>query len=671
MDIDTNYAYYIVALSILIAILSSYSGLNIAAKISIAYGKLKFFWILLGAIVMGCGIWSMHFIGMLATHVRIDMSVAYEMKFTLLSLLASILSSLIAFSITMPKVVHRVKLTFGGVVMGSGIAAMHYIGMEAMKINVSFTYDNFYVILSIIISILSSSAALYLFVKFRATSNMPLKILSAILMGTGISSMHYLGMLAVNFHEHAIHTASKPFTEFHLLFSVSVSIFLILFISWATQFFDRLIMEKMAYMDNVTGLPNRNEMNRLFQSYVGKEKVTLMFLDLDEFKKVNDTLGHDIGDSLVANVGERLKHFTNKSQQVYRIGGDEFLFIIIGHPNDYIEQLAKKILATIKKGFIINGNELQISASIGISAGYIQQTSFSTLLKNADTAMYQAKHFGKNQYYVYNDEMGFRETRNLTLERDIKTALTNNEIYIVYQPKWCVETNSLLGFEALTRWNHPALGAIAPNEFIPVAEENGFIAPLTKWTLEKTCAQIKTWESQGIAYPISVNLSTRLFYNQDLVDSIQSLLSKYKLDGALLELEVTESMVFYDIGHITDQLQQIRSLGVKISLDDFGTGYSSISLLDQMPLDSIKLDRLFIKDIETSTRKQAIIRAIMQMANHLQLNVVAEGVETLEHVQTLTNLGCNIMQGYYYGKPQKQTEITKWIQKQKAEIPVV
>nr|WP_042142135.1 bifunctional diguanylate cyclase/phosphodiesterase [Paucisalibacillus sp. EB02] len=652
-----TYNLYIVSLSVLIAILASYSALNIAAKISYASKKYKYFWLLAGAVVMGSGVWSMHFIGMLAFHLNMEMR--YDVWLTLLSMLASIVSSFIAFYITMPKEIKWYRLAIGGFILGSGIITMHYVGMEAMIMEVSISYDISLLLLSFLIAYAASYAALFLFLRFRndQTSSW-LKGLSAVIMGFAICGMHYTGMEAAIFpHTGMDHTGQS--NDHFLLYGVTVTIGVILLISWLITFLERHVLENMAYQDSITNLPNRNAMNRFFDTYIGSDQIGVLYIDLDHFKIVNDTLGHDIGDLLVKEVGTRLSEFISKDQQVFRMGGDEFLLVIHKCERSRAEEVANQILLRIKEVYYIDGNELYTTGSIGISIGPITSNR-QELLKSADTAMYRAKSLGKNRYCVYDEGIGLKEVRRMELEKDLQFAVANQQFYIEYQPKWNVQLGKLQGLEALLRWQHPRLGLVSPGEFIPIAEETGAIVPITKWVLEQACTQCALWKEKGIIQPISVNLSIRIFQTDNLVEQVQQVIEKVKLDPNLLELEITESLVLSDVNNVFNQLQRLRSLGVRISLDDFGSGYSSIGLLDRIPLDTIKLDRLFTNDLET-TSKRAIINAIILMAEHLKLDVIAEGIENQEQVDYLTELGCRVIQGYFYGKPMKVDEVENWM----------
>ncbi|UOQ86874.1 bifunctional diguanylate cyclase/phosphodiesterase [Gracilibacillus salinarum] len=667
---NADYNIFLVAISIIIAITASYSALNIAAKISNAEGKSKLFWLIAGSIVMGAGVWSMHFIGMLAyrSHSMVD----YDVLITILSMLASVFSSFLAFFITMPKAINKWKIACGGGVMGAGIVTMHYLGMKAMIMDAEMMYDPGLVTLSVVIALCASYAALLLFVRFRHdASSTWLKWGAAIIMGIAISGMHYTAMSATTFQmteSHVSHGGTDYAPDTFLLFGVIGTIFLIIMVSWVAMFFDRFVLEKMAFQDNVTGLANRNEMIRYFRKQPIGKKIAVLFLDLDQFKAINDTLGHEIGDLLLMEVGAILRKFESHSLRAYRIGGDEFLFISEYAEVPWMEKIADDILKEINLPIRVDGNELYVTGSIGIAEGTISDVGHTKLLRTADTAMYIAKRKGKNQYCVYTEEMGVKEVRRMELEKDLPRALEDDQFHLEYQPKWNVKTNSLYGFEALIRWDHPRLGVVPPIEFIPVAEENGIIVSVTKWTLETACKQCYEWSThQGLNQPVAVNVSPSLFQTGTLYELIKHALDQSTLDPDKLEIEITESMMLHDVEDIIRQLNRIRQLGVKVSMDDFGTGYSSIGLLDTLPINAVKLDRIFTQDIEKPS-KQAIIQAIIVLAESLDLDVVAEGVELEKDIDYLMKLGCFVMQGYYYSKPMKFEHIDEWASQREASL---
>ncbi|USB34359.1 bifunctional diguanylate cyclase/phosphodiesterase [Paenibacillus sp. YPG26] len=663
-----HYNYWMVLLSFIIAMFSSYSALTLAAKISHARGRTQLGWLIAGSSVMGCGVWAMHFIGMLAYD--LNLQVTYDAGITILSLIFMILASYIAFRITLPTKVRTRNLAIGGFCIGGGIVAMHYTGMAAMRMGGEMAYDPLYWTLSAIIALTASYASLYLFLKFRNRSSASLaKWTSAFIMALAICGMHYTGMKATIFTSNHIGDGAVPNSDTDmqikllLLIGVSAAVVVVLSISSLAIYFDRRTMRGMAYTDELTGLPNRYRMNQFFDEYdfqAPDSQMALLFVDLDRFKNVNDTLGHDYGDMLVRAVGDRLRKTLNQSE-IYRLGGDEFLCALSGVGQAEAEQWAKVLLEEIQKPFIIDGYELYITSSIGVSLAPLHGQDRHALLKAADTAMYKAKEEGKNRYRVFDESLDRGRIRRLGLENDLRRAVHNEEFFVLYQPKWNAASGKAAGMEALIRWRHPKLGVISPAEFIPIAEETGLIIPMTRWIMKEACRQNQEWQQEGFEPQcVSVNLSVRVFESQDLLDMIQSALAKTGLASQYLEVEITESILASDFQGIINQLMKIRELGIKIAMDDFGSGYSSLGSLDKLPIDTLKIDQLFVREYESGSKK-AIIQAIITLGQQLNLELVAEGVETIEQSEFLNCLGCSIMQGYYYGKPMNEDQIREWL----------
>jgi diguanylate cyclase (GGDEF)-like protein len=419
----------------------------------------------------------------------------------------------------------------------------------------------------------------------------------------------------------------------------------------------------MASHDELTGLLNRSALQHelalaIRRSNRHQRQFAVMFVDLDRFKHINDTLGHGVGDEMIKICGERLTALLRDADVVARFGGDEFVLLLenLSSPNDTVV-LAEKVLACCAEPFVIEGRELHVSASVGVSVYPEHGGDAEALLKNADTAMYRAKEKGRNTYRFYAAEMNAQSTEQLMLEGALRHALERGELQMHYQPKMNLQTQRIVGVEALMRWHHPVLGMIAPVQFIPIAEEIGLIVSMGKWALEKACADSRAWQTGGLPQVLmSVNLSPRQFESRTLIADIRAVLEASGLEPSLLELEITEGAVMADPEHAVKLLRRIRDMGVGLALDDFGTGYSSLSYLKHFPLSTIKIDRSFINDLSQDADARALIDGIITLAHGLRMKVVAEGVETTAQLDYLRSRGCDEAQGYWLCKPMSADE---------------
>lgn len=660
-----SYDSWIVLLSLVIALFTSYSALNLSYKISQLTGKSKLGWLIISGFVMGCGIWTMHFVGMMAFHLGIEVN--YNGMTTVISILASILASLLAFYVTMAKQVTQAKLVVGSLLMGSGIVTMHYTGMASMESSLlKITYNETLWLVSAVIAVIASYAALYLLTRFRNESKARwFKLAAALLMGLAVTGMHYTGMEAAMFWcltPGALEQLSEAGLNLSLLIAVSSVMILVVLVTWTALYWERLVLRRMAYSDPLTGLPNRHAMNHEFDETLRDTKeYAVLFIDLDQFKLINDTLGHDVGDLLVKEVGSRINQFVNKQRWIFRLGGDEFLLVTADLKQLSAESLAEMILEELRRPFWLEGNELYVTSSIGISYAPQHGQSRTELLKAADTAMYYAKSQGKNQYCAYNEELDRKLARRMEIEKGLRTALMLGELSTFYQPKWNATTNRPIGFEALLRWKHPQLGAIAPDEFIPIAEETGLIIPITRWVLDQACRDCQEWNGKGSSkLGVSVNLSANVFETRSVGDMVNEALVHSGLRPELLELEITESTVMYHAVEATAQLVPLQEAGVRVSMDNFGSGYSFLGSIDRIPFQTLKIDKLYMQDYE-SPSKRAIVNTIITLAQQLNIELVAEGVETERQLQFLRQAGCTIMQGYYFKKPMPREEVDAWL----------
>lgn len=431
---------------------------------------------------------------------------------------------------------------------------------------------------------------------------------------------------------------------------------------------EQRIME-MATHDVLTGLPNRNLLlDRIAQALAhdrrSQEQAAVLFIDLDHFKVINDSLGHDVGDLLLQEVATRLITAARGEDTVARRGGDEFIVLLpnITGPQD-AEAVAQKILNGLMQPYYIHGKELHIGSSIGISLFPDDGRDVEVLLKNSDIAMYHAKESGRNNYQFFSSEMNRRSVERHSLGVDLRHALERNELLLYFQPVVDMPSAKLIGMEVLLRWQHSKQGLIPPSGFIPLAEETGMIVPIGEWVLRQSCLQIKAWQSQGYDVPkLAVNLSAQQFRQKTLVADIARILAETGVEGRCLTLEITESMLVENIEKTILALQQLNALGLEISIDDFGTGYSSLSYLKRYPINTLKIDRSFVRDIATDPNDAAIIAAIIAMARSLKMKVIAEGVETEEQLAFLMQQECGCYQGYYFSKPLPAVEAESKLQ---------
>jgi diguanylate cyclase (GGDEF)-like protein len=437
-------------------------------------------------------------------------------------------------------------------------------------------------------------------------------------------------------------------------------------------------VEYLAYHDGLTGLPNRSMFSKLLGHSISEahrydRRLAVAFLDLDRFKQINDTLGHEAGDQLLKEVASRLTGCVRQSDTVARLGGDEFVVLLPELADEkYASVVAQKILAAVAKPFSLMGQEFRVTASIGISTYPQDGLDEQTLTKNADIAMYQAKAEGKNNFQFYSEKLNANSLERLTLESSLRHALERNEFCLHYQAKREIGGGKITGMEALLRWEHPDLGTVAPMQFIPVAEETGLIILIGKWVLKTVCLQSVEWQKQGLpALSIAVNLTARQFLDEQLLADVASILAETGMAPQLLELELNESLLIHDVENTLRILTGLKALGVRIAVDDFGTGYSSLAMLQRFPLDTIKIDRSFMRDFVGTKEDTGLADAIIAMGKSLSLTVVAQGVETKEQAEHLRLHACDELQGFYFKRPLPVGEFTQLLRDQATEVTYI
>jgi len=416
-------------------------------------------------------------------------------------------------------------------------------------------------------------------------------------------------------------------------------------------------LEHQANYDALTGLPNRNLLHdRLKQAISAQRRVhsvAVAFIDLDHFKFVNDSLGHSAGDKLLEEVGQRLRAVLRDGDTVARLGGDEFVLILNDQNNEEVVFRAmQRVTASVNAPMVIEGKELYVTCSAGISLYPQDGPDVDTLLKNADVAMYRAKEGGRNNFQFFTTEMNELVNDRLQMENSLRRALERREFILHYQQKVDVRTGAVAGSEALLRWMHPEWGLVRPARFIPLAEETGLIVPIGDWVLHEACRQNKAWQDAGLPHiGVSVNVSARQFREKNLIARVISALTDSGLEARYLELELTESLIMQDVEQAVETMKELQNLGIHLSIDDFGTGYSSLSALKTFPVARLKIDKSFISDLDTNENDRAVAGAVISLGQKLNLRVIAEGVETDDQVAFLRDNNCDEMQGYHFSKP--------------------
>ena len=870
LPISGHYNPALVALSYVVAALASYAALSLAGRVAASGGRERAAWLIGGACAMGLGIWSMHFVGMLAF--SMSAPVAYNVPTVLASLLVAALASGVALYTAGRAHLRLPRLLFGGLTMGLGVAAMHYTGMAAVRFSGSMGYDPPLVVLSILVAVAASIAALWLAFRLRdgtAPGAPRLRFVAALVMGGAVVGMHYTGQAAthffvregganpvhsigatglavqvaagtllvlllalfvaladerVNAHARRLEERTRQSAELetrvaertaeleaerrHLerlaeqrrrlievarailpgrspdeiistvldaireLLDIEVAAFMRfdpqeqlfrpfsvtgaarlrptehwslpadhgitagtlrsgraelvnqahldprsvypdgarvetehlisvplstksgtlgvfnfgrlkdppfkddefelvqLFISYAGAAVEqRELADQLAHQathDTLTGLPNRALFeDRLEQAIRGAGRhggsVALLVVDLDGFKRVNDSLGHHAGDELLRQVARRFRGRLRAGDTLSRMGGDEFTVVLtdLRAPSDAV-RIGGELLETLEAAFSVDGGELFVTCSIGVSVYPEDGHDAATLQRHADVAMYRAKAAGRNALRCFTPEMNETARERLELEGRLRWALELGEFELYYQPQVTLGGEPV-AVEALVRWRHPSLGLVPPAKFIPAAEQSGLIVAIGTWVLSEACRQAALWCDAGRPVRVAVNVSPLQFARPDFFETVRQALNGAGLAPQLLEVELTESLVMRDPDESARQMEQLRTLGVRVAVDDFGTGYSSLSYLHRLPIDALKIDRSFVAELEARRGTQALVQAIVALAQALDLTVVAEGVETAVQLEFLRTLGCDLAQGYLFARPMPADEVSAFL----------
>ncbi|MFJ2364392.1 putative bifunctional diguanylate cyclase/phosphodiesterase [Pseudomonas sp. NPDC087697] len=683
---------FLVLLAYLVACAASFATLDMAERVNHAENPAsQRLWRWVGACCLSGGIWAMHFIGMLAFQAPID--IHYDLPATLLSLLIAFIAAFVAMNTLSNAQLNVRQYVQTSICIGLGIATMHYVGMAAMRSNAVAYYQPMLFGVSILIAIGASGIALLLSHVLRngnGIAHQMLKYTASLVLGAGIVSMHFTGMQSMSLVLPAGIPMQLSLDNDRLQLGLTITVIALLIIgsSISAALADkklqykehdlrrvnallsqldqaRMSLQQVAHYDALTNLINRRGFNQIFAEKLIEKSthggmLAVMFLDIDHFKRINDSLGHDAGDELLKVLANHIKGSTRSHDDVVaRFGGDEFCILISLHDRDEARHMAQRIMHKMKEPIELAGRRMVMTTSIGISVFPDDGKSCEELLKNADLALYQSKGNGRNSLHFFSPNLKTKATMELQLEEELRNALRDEDgLLLYYQPIYDLKSGQVTKLEALVRWQHPVHGLLAPDRFIPIAEANGLIAELDNWVLRKACEDLSELSRHDCeSLKIAVNCSPLNLAREELAEEVENALRAAGVAPQRLELEVTENALMGNIANTLVLLRKIRALGVSLSIDDFGTGYSSLAYLKRLPLNTLKIDRSFIQDIPKATQDMEIVQAIIVMAHTLHLQVVTEGVETLEQYQFLERFGCDFVQGYLLSRPVPLAEL--------------
>ncbi|MCK7337828.1 putative bifunctional diguanylate cyclase/phosphodiesterase [Enterobacter cloacae] len=662
----------LIAISYLVAFIASFLALDSAGKIPLSGRKAAMFWRIAGGVTLGIGIWSMHFIGMLA--MQMPMIMSYHLWLTLASLGVAVVASTLAMNIAVTGArLSPFRLILSTLILSAGVVSMHYTGMAALMLDSPIIWDQRTVGLSILIAIMASGAAIWLAFHLRHQRKGIFinRILAALVLGAAICAMHYTGMRAAQFGD-MTHTLPGGISELGLSIWVSVTTLsllgIMLIISlidshWRTSRLTENLqqlnrqLELQARFDALTGLANRHQMDLRMQdclrsALLSNKQFAVVFLDVDHFRQVNDTWGHNVGDELLITIAQRITARLTREMTLARLGGDAFILLVPECDDDKLQTLLPTLLEELRRPLSLCGHTLSTTLSAGVSRYPQDGETLHELKLKADAAMHYVKKAGRNDWAVYRTEMSTAIPANPGFLQELTQALERDQFELWYQPTWHAEEKTIHGFEALLRWRHPEQGVLLPNLFLPSLEQTGLIIPVGNWAIEAACRQLHFWTEQGFAHwTLSFNLSPVQFEQPDIFQIVSSMLQKYNLSPSRLILEVTESTALKNLDRSIELLSAFNQAGITVSIDDFGTGYSNLLMLSVLPAKELKIDKSFVTSMLENEKSRKLVETIINIARTMEMYVVAEGIETEEQRAVLTELGCDYLQGFLFSRP--------------------
>ncbi|NDO82133.1 hypothetical protein CJP72_15575 [Citrobacter sp. NCU1] len=674
----------LIGISFLVAFIASFVALDSAGKVAISSHRVSAFWRFSGGATLGMGIWSMHFIGMLA--MKMSMPMNYHFLLTALSFLIALVAATLAITIAISgDTLSRKKLVVATGILSSGVVSMHYVGMAAITEHSAIRWDASLIALSVVIAVAASGVGLWLAFHLRQHSRRVFinRLIAALMMALAICAMHYTGMGAATFTHYA-HTPHSGMNTVDLSVWVSAITLIILGIMLIISMIDSQLrtsrladnlhqlnsrLEYKTQFDALTGLANRTQIDMCLQdclhhSALHQQHFALVFIDLDRFKMVNDTWGHHIGDQLLIASARRISKCLDDTMTLARLGGDEFMLLVPGSTKESLSSLLTRIAGEINAPFPLSGHMIRVSLSAGSSFYPEHGSTLHDLKVKADVAMYHVKQKGRNGWAIYSPEMEALVSSAAGILQDLPLALEQRQFELWFQPKYTAGDHSLTGFEALLRWRHPEQGLLLPGVFLQALEDTGLIIPVGNWVIQQACFQLYQWKQQGHPeWSLAINLSPTQFEQHDIVDIVSESLKRYNLSPTQLTLELTESVAFKNLSRSVEILNTFSEAGIIVSIDDFGTGYSNMLMLKSLPARELKIDRVFIKDLAENSKNMKIVSTIIDIAHSMNMRVVAEGIETPEQEMLLTRMGCGVLQGFLYAKPIPANRIQELIQK--------
>lgn len=681
-----SYNLLLICFSLFVAMLASYTVMEIAERIaSQDTTRHRRIWLAGGALVFGVGIWAAYFTGILAF--PLPLNVGYDTPMTCASLLLCIGLSLYLLHRATQRRLRRLRVFVDGVGLGAALSLVPYLGLRAMKVSPSPHYTGWLTGMSVLSAMTVAALTVWIIFALNARKNEHFwrRVLFASALGLGICCVQWLGTAAARFTADSVSSAAGDMNSDNLMNAVVLGTLFILIAALIfsgaqkTKFLKKIVgrtndkLLHFATHDVLTGLPNRALLSERIQHAIHVSKrsglsFAVLFMDLDGFKSINDSLGHAVGDGLLVAVGQRVRACIRSEDMVSRIGGDEFVVVMsnLASP-EVVENLSENILSVLRQDFRVDEATLRVTSSIGIAVFPNSGETVDDLMKNADAAMYEAKQNGRNTYRFFEPAMHASAMRHLTIRHALQQAVEHHQLSLHFQPKFEGRQRTLTGVEALLRWEHPELGSMSPTEFIPIAERSGQIIPIGDWVLREVCAQIVRWDAAGMPpVKVALNLSP-LQMRPDLVDSVTAIVSQAGICPERLMFEITETAAMKNVEKSARIITDLQALGYDIAIDDFGAGYSSLAYLQQFHCRQIKIDKFFTSRLDQNGESgQAIVSAIIALAHALNMEVVAEGVETEAQLEVLQKLNCDQVQGFLLARPAAAADVQQLLGMTKA-----